>query len=282
MRGKTLLVAGTAAAVLALAGCGPTNITGTAAPQGHQARNSNQGDQPASTVADLGAAVRHNATQHNSVHVTMAMSVPGVGSIDSTGDMVFRPSVAEHLTMVLPSVGDLEMVLVNGTMYVKLPAALSGAGKPWTRFDLGGDNPLAQSLGATANLADQVDPAKLIQQIAAAGTITKVTHDTVHGVPTTHYAITVDVAKLATSLSGNPAEQQAQRALADHGVRSVPFDVWVDGDNLPVRVVTHVAYAEPATGQSEQVTVTIDYTDWGKPVTVTAPPADQVGSLGGH
>lgn len=279
-------MAGTAAAALALAGCGPTNITGTAAPQGHRTQSSNQGGKPASTVADLGAAVRHGATQHNSVHVTMAMSVPGLGSINSTGDMVFRPSVAEHLTMAMPSVGDMEMVLVNGTMYMKLPAALAGplgeTGKPWTRFDLSGDNPVAQSLGSTADLADQVDPAKLIQQIAAAGTITRVTHDAVNGVPTTHYAITVDVAKMATSLSGNPAEQQAQRELAEHGVRTVPFDVWVDADNLPVRVVTHVAYAEPATGQSAQVTVTINYTDWGKPVTITAPPADQVGSLGGH
>ncbi|HEX3648096.1 MAG TPA: hypothetical protein VHV49_06680 [Pseudonocardiaceae bacterium] len=289
MRSKTLLVAGAVAATLALAGCGPMDITGTAAPQGQQARQGSgfHGTTQASTVADLGAAVQHNTAQHNSVHVTMAMSVPEIGSINSTGDLTFHPALAEHLTMAMPALGGaMEMVLVHGTMYLKLPTSVSGAlgetGKPWTKIDLGADSALTQSLGSTADLANQADPATLIQKIAAAGTITKVTHETVNGVATTHYAITVDVAKMAASLSGEPAEQRAQQELRQDGVRSVPFDIWVDGDNLPTRIVTHVAYAEPTTGRSEQVTLTIAYTDWGKPVTITAPPADQVGTLGGH
>ncbi|HEX5119470.1 MAG TPA: hypothetical protein VFW65_30135 [Pseudonocardiaceae bacterium] len=287
MRSKTLLVAGAAVAALALAGCGPSSIIGSAAPQGQQVpqRSATQQDQagkPASTVADLGAAVKQNTSQHNSVHVTMAMSVPEVGSINSTGDLTFSPSLAEHMTMAVPSLGNMETVLVNGTMYVKLPAQLANlmgsTGKPWTKFDLGADNPLSASLGSTADVAAQADPTKLLQQIAA-GTITKVTHGTVNGVAATHYTITVDVAKMVAAQSGDQAEEQALQQL---GVTSVPFDIWVDSNDLPLRIVTHVAYAEPGTNQSEQVTITINYTDWGKPVTISAPPADQVGSLDGH
>lgn len=291
MRSKTLLVAGAAAAVLALAGCGPNSISGSAAPQGQPAQQgsptqhgqSGSANTQASTVADLGAAVQHTASQHNSVHVTMTMSVPEVGSINSSGDLTFSPALAEHVTMAMPSLGDMEMVLVDGTMYVKLPSQLAGVvgstGKPWTKFDVGGTNPLIPSLGSTADLAGQADPTKLIQQIAAAGTITKVTHETVNGVSATHYSITVDVAKMAAGQSGGSSEQQALEQL---GVGTLPFDIWVDADNLPLRIVTHVAYSEPTAERSEQVTMTINYSDWGKPVTITAPPASQVGSLDGH
>lgn len=287
MRSKTLLVAGAAAAMLALAGCGPT-ITGSATPQGPQhgsatGQADGGGSTAASTVADLGAAVRHTTSQHDSVHVTMVMSVPDLGSINSSGDLTFGPSLAGHLTMAVPSLGNMETVLVNGTMYVKLPSGLAGAlgetGKPWTKFDLGGDDPLSQSLGSTADLAGQADPTQLLQQIAAAGTITKVTHDTVNGVPATHYQITVDVAKMAAGKSGDAFEQQELEQL---GVGTLPFDIWVDADNLPLRIVTHIAYSELTTDRPEQVTMTIDYSDWGKQVTITAPPASQVGSLRGH
>jgi hypothetical protein len=285
-------MAGAVAAALALAGCGPTSITGSATSQGHQVPQGSASQQgqagtsdngPVSTVADLGAAVEHNTAQHNSVHVTMAMSVPEVGSINSTGDLTFSPALAEHMTVAVPSLGNMETVLVNGTMYVKLPGQLAGllgnTGKPWTKFDLGGDNPLSRSLGSTADVAAQADPTKLLQQIAAAGTITKVTHETVNDVPATHYAITVDVAKMVAPQSGDQSEAMELQQL---GVSTVPFDIWVDSNDLPLRIVTHVAYAEPGSSQPEQVTITINYTDWGKPVTISAPPADQVASLDGH
>lgn len=292
MRSKTLLVAGAVAAALALAGCGPTSITGSATPAGHQVpqgsgsqqgQSGSSGNAPASTVADLGAAVKQNTSQHNSVHVTMAMSVPAVGAINSTGDLTFSPALAEHMTMAVPSLGNMETVLVNGTMYVKLPGQLANllgnTGKPWTKFDLGGDDPLSQSLGSTADVAAQADPTKLLQQIAAAGTITKVTHETVNGAPATHYAIKVDVAKMVAAQSGDQSQAQELQQL---GVGTVPFDIWVDSNDLPLRIVTHVAYSEPGASTSEQITITINYTDWGKPVTISAPPADQVGSLDGH
>jgi hypothetical protein len=35
-------------------------------------------------------------------------------------------------------------------------------------------------------------------------------------------------------------------------------------------------------GGAQQVALTANYTNWGQPVSITAPPADQVGSLDGH
>ncbi|HEY3751759.1 MAG TPA: hypothetical protein VGL80_21470 [Pseudonocardiaceae bacterium] len=279
MRSRTLLVAGVGvAAVLALTGCAPNSITGSAAPQGAATQHTNVGTTAAS-VADLGAAVQHNAAEKNSVHVDMNVTVPGAGALTASGDMRFAGTKsAVHLTMDLPSVGNMEMVVVDGTFYMKLPAGLASLmggsdDKPWAKVDLGSTDAITQSLGSTADFANQVDPTQMINQIKSAGTITKVTHETLNGQQTTHYAITVDVAKLAG------AEKQSMAGL---GVTTLPFDIWVNSDNLPVRIITKVGYADPVSGSSQQVAVTVNYTNWGQPVTVTAPPADQVGTLDGH
>jgi hypothetical protein len=245
MRSKTLLVAGVGVAVLALAGCSPTSINGSAAPQGASGGGQTATDTgQISSVADLGAIVKHNATAKNSVHVDIAMTVPGAGAIDASGDMKFAgDKSAVRMTMSLPSIGDMSMVVVDGTFYLKLPAELAGvtggsADKPWTRIDLNGDDPIAKSLGSTADLADQSDPSAMIDKIKSAGTITKVTREQLNGEQTTHYTITVDVPKMVDTMGTDDAQKQAMSQL---GVQSMPFDIWVNSDNLPVRIITKLA-----------------------------------------
>jgi hypothetical protein len=285
MRSRTLLVAGVGAAVIALAGCSPTSISGSAAPQGAGAPAASSSGERISTVADLGAVVQHNASAKNSVHVQMTMSIPGAGGIDASGDMKFAGArSAVRMTMTLPSLGDMQMVMVEGTVYLKLPsdlAGMMGAGstKPWVKVDLDASDPTAKSLGSAADLAGQSDPSALIEQIKSAGTITKVTQEQIDGEQTTHYAITVDAKKLAGTMPSDDTQKQALSAL---GVTTIPFDVWVDSADLPVRVVTRIAYPDPTGGQSQEVAMTANYTHWGQPVSITAPPADQVGTFGGH
>jgi hypothetical protein len=99
--------------------------------------------------------------------------------------------------------------------------------------------------------------------LAAAGSAVDVKgHQTIAGVSTTHYALKVEVAKL------DPA---ARDALALGGP-SLPLDVWTADDGKLVRVLLGL------TAQQQQVPIDITYTDYNKPVTITAPPSDQVGS----
>jgi hypothetical protein len=227
--------------------------------------------------------VQHNATAKNSVHMRMSMSIPGAGALSATGDIKFAGTKsAVRMTMDVPSVGSMQMVVVDGTFYLKLPSGLAGlmggadsglGDKPWIKLDLGSSDALTRSLGSTADFANQVDPAQMINQIKSAGTITKVTHETLDGQPTTHYLISVDVSKLAG---------EEKQSVAGLGLTTLPFDIWVNSDNLPVRIITKVGYADPVSGSSQQVAITVNYTNWGEPVTVAAPPADQVGSLDGH
>lgn len=285
MRSKLLLVAGVGAAIVALSACGPNNVAGSATPQGgsgaaSQSQGASGGDsQKISTVADLGALVQHNASQKNSVHVQMDMSIPGAGAISAQGDMKFAGAQsAVQMTMNVPGAGAMQMVVVDGNFYMKLPAALAASDKPWVKIDVSGNDALSKSLGSTANLADQTDPTQLIDKIKSAGTITNTTHEQLNGEDTTHYSINVDVKKMADSMASTDSEKAG---LSQLGATTMPFDIWVNSDNLPVKIVTKVAFPDPTTGKSSQVSMTALYTNWGQPVTVTAPPADQVGTLGG-
>jgi hypothetical protein len=283
MRSRTLLVAGIGAALITLAGCGGTSINGSATPQGG-------GGAPAAapkiaSVADLGALVQHNASGKNSAHIQLDMTIPGAGAITAAGDMKFAGAQsAEQMTMTLPGVGDMQMVMLGRTIYMKIPSSLAGlaggaptSAKPWMKIDLNGSSALSKSLGSTANLAGQTDPTQLINQIAQAGTITSVNAETLDGVATKHYTITVDVRKMLATMGTNmdPAQQQAMSSL---GVTSMPFDIWVNSDNLPVKITTKIAVSGiTASGGASEVDMTVIYSNWGESVNIQAPPADQVG-----
>lgn len=283
MRSRTLLVAGIGAALITLAGCGGGTVTGSAQPAGAGGGAPAGQSQKISTVADLGALVQHKASQ-NSAHMSMDMNVGGMGSITASGDMKLAGAQsAVHMTMSIPQVGDMEIIVLGTTTYLKLPAGLAGItggtadpSKPWTKIDLGSSNPLSQSLGSTAGLADQADPTQLISKIAQAGTITSVSHDTADGVATTHYAITVDVQKMIDTMAPGAATSAQKQALQSLGIKSMPFDIWVNSDNLPVKISTEIAVPSAQTGTSAQVQVTVHYSNWGQSVDITPPPADQI------
>ncbi len=61
----------------------------------------------------------------------------------------------------------------------------------------------------------------------------------------------------------------------------IAAELWLNKDTLPVQITTDqtaLLQAIGAPGDGESKTMT-KYTEWGVPVTVTAPPADQVGDL---
>lgn len=84
------------------------------------------------------------------------------------------------------------------------------------------------------------------------------THETLDRIATTHYAITVDAAKLASS---NPAERQALNHL---GMTSLPFAIWVNSDNLPVRMITVEPVSAPTVTTGRQFSITVDYSHWAR------------------
>jgi hypothetical protein len=167
-------------------------------------------------------------------------------------------------------VPETQTVVVGGKMYIKVPAGLGAAvTKPWMSLTLGGGSGLGSSM------ASGMDPRVMLQELqAVTGGLTVLDHETIDGVDTTHYHGRIDPARVMAKAGGGGGA-----AMAKH-VGIIPIDIWVDGQGRLVRQQTSVSglqgLSDSGSAPTGDVTVTIDYTDLGGPVSITAPPADQV------
>jgi hypothetical protein len=171
-------------------------------------------------------------------------------------------------------------VLTDGlVVYIRAPALsrrLSG-GKKWLKLDV---EQLAKHQGVDLGELQQLtqnDPAQMLDYLeAVSGKIEEVGREDVRGVATTHYRAKVDLDKVADQAPANARKAvrasiaSLERALGTE----VPVDVWVDSQNLVRRLSEHLTTARG------KVDFTVDFFDFGTPVTVTTPPASETIDLG--
>jgi hypothetical protein len=158
--------------------------------------------------------------------------------------------------------GGLELngVVDGDTVYMQSP--LLGA-NTWYRVDTTADN----SGGLSDIWAQVVDPTQLFGRIQdAASSMVEVGSEQVNGVQATHYHGELDLQKAA------------QMGGTTTAFASDPVDVWVDGQGLVTRVQVS-ATSGGDQGSASSGTITVDLHDYGKPVTVDVPPANQVKDL---
>ncbi|SHG45821.1 hypothetical protein [Streptoalloteichus hindustanus] len=159
-------------------------------------------------------------------------------------------------------------ITVGPTSYLRPPPGTTPPDRPWVRVDPDSRDPFQRYATLyTAALRSAVDPERLLALAVAGGRITRTDVERDDGVETVHYTLQVDLP------GGTPHPGQAPefRALADAGVRSMSFELWVDGRDLPVRAKT--AQHVPALGA---VTSDVRYRDWGQAVRIEPPPRDEI------
>jgi len=175
--------------------------------------------------------------------------------------------------------------IVDGIVYTELPIAMPGSSKRWLKIDpqgvLGSD---LQSLSQS-----QSDPTRFLSYLAGVSNdVTAVGHEEVRGVDTTHYRATVDMSKALGTSKLPPALQDRLRSLAPQlGAAKLPVEVWVDNDGRARKEVVTVRVADLIGGKDAgsklggdaSLRMELEFYDFGAPVTVVAPPADQVMSL---
>jgi hypothetical protein len=144
-------------------------------------------------------------------------------------------------------------------------------GKPWLELDL-------SKLGKSAGLdfgkllsGSQLQPTDLLGMLRGEGAaIRKLGPATVDGTATTHYRVTVDVAKalkakgLTSPLLGSFAAQMPK----------LPEDVWIGKDGLVRRVA--IAYSFAPAGKQLRMRMTMNLSDYGAHIKIAAPPSGDV------
>lgn len=218
------------ASALLLAACTTGGDTG-AAPSAAGTTASATASAPASPSQFLDRLADGIAT-----HDTVSVVGKGV-TFTGGGDMDYENG-AYRLNVVTEDGDTIHIVGLEGKVYTQE----NTDGGTWTTIDP--DQVDFDQLSPTGSLAAWRAGATSLRTAGA---------ETIKGAPTTHYVLTVDLAKALT----------AQGASAPQGApSSVDYSIYVDEQFLMRRVTL-------ALGGSEQ---TFDFSQWGAPLEIVAPP----------
>ena len=214
-----------------------------------------------------------------SAHIAMSMSIKAGGmNVDLRGDGATEFATGKGSFRMSFLGIDLEMVSDGTTTYIHVAdgGKLPGATKPWVSVPNAAMRSGA-SLGTMQSATGMLDALRGI-----GGTIRTIGSEKVNGVDTTHYSVVV---RLADAIAAAPPAQRAQaqaalQQLDRMGATEMPVDVWITDDGIPVRqVMTFDGSSGVSALAGMQMKLTVDLSDFGAPVKVDVPPADQVQAI---
>lgn len=260
---RPLAVAATATLLLALTSCSDEGGSASDEPsisESSDASEPDEGDDPAAgsevDPADFVADMKAGLEASTTAQMTMEMGIPG-GGMDVEGQVDYTTDpVSMAMTMKNAMMGDqaMDLRLVDGIMYMNMGSLSNGK---FIEFDLSDPDSLPPGM---ENLQQQMDPLAAFEQFEPAlKEVTFVGDEDVEGEELQHYAIVVDTSKM-DSLSGMPAGAELPP--------EVEYDLFFDEEFRP-RQMDMTLDIEP------KVDMLVKFFDWGSPVDITAPPADQ-------
>ncbi|MET9501351.1 hypothetical protein ABZY42_06355 [Streptomyces sp. NPDC006622] len=238
------------------------------------------GGRKAAATAVARAAAR--TERIDSLRYRMTGRMPEEGRLRAEAAMAMKPPAMSLRTTILggPDKGVGEVRLVDGVVYVGSDEATED-GKHWMRFGPPGSSDTPSGVKVdTAPMADKVrrNPAHESTFLTAAEDLRTTGAETVDGVTTTHYAGTATVDEIRASYrdEARSVRQRREQSLAQYeklGVDELEMDVWIDeaGRTKQVRL--------QGFGRRGPLDLTITFLDFGKPVTVKAPPASDTFDL---
>jgi len=163
---------------------------------------------------------------------------------------VFRYEAAKPEAQIAADVlgQKIEVVIVDGKFYLKKSAT--------EKFvELAEDDPSLSMFGGFSD----VDPKEAFTGIAdGIKTVREIGPETVGGEELTRFTVTLDGKTLGSGMLGMIPGVDLSKDIA--------VDLYVDADNLVHR----------ATADLGENDLTLTVTDWGEPVTITAPPASEI------
>ena len=193
--------------------------------------------------------------------------IRGIGSTQGAlpPAAISRLAHARMKEIALEQNGDYLIYMRLGALSSQLPG-----GKQWIKLDV---SKLGKSAGIDLGKllsGSQLQPGDLLGMLRSEGaTVRKIGSARIDGTATTHYRVTVDLAKaleskgLTSPLLGGVAAQMPK-----------PENVWIGKDGLVRRVGFAYGYAQA--GQRIRMHMTLNISDYGAHVTIAAPPSSQV------
>jgi YD repeat-containing protein len=213
------------------------------------------------------------ALPDGSVRFDSGVSTPGVPPQRFTGALAWESGMTGEISSADVGESGFTARLTRDAIYSPLPpgfpATSALAGKSWIRQTFADLQQTYGPLGTVIRAVfEQTNPVRNAAILVQARDLQVVGAEDRNGVATTHYSGTVSFHRLVADLRLG-LDQATLDALREQFPEddSHTLDLWVDERGRPVQA----QYREP-----DGTVVTTDYHDYGTPVSVTEPPADQV------
>ncbi|MGC5028812.1 hypothetical protein [Micromonospora sp. DT229] len=199
------------------------------------------------------------AEQSGSVTVTMQDNAVGE-KILMQGAVSLGGPVRAELTATSSEDQTLKVRIIDEMVFVEIPADQRADmnGKSWMKLDPAGGQ---QGLEFNKQMAD-VNPVRQVKTMLASEGVTLVGEETLDGIRTVHYTVTTGLAHYLEQVDPE-LRPIIEGQLTEMGVKEVKIDLWVDEQHRPRR---ERVVLDPVSD------MTVDYTDYGKPLTVETPP----------
>lgn len=257
MRLLSRRAAGSAAALVLLTACGGSGGASSQAPE----------LTPVAAVQSASAATAQAGS--SKVELLSETSAGGQQVRITAKGAVDNAARTGLLTLELPSVaggGVIEQRILGDVVYMTLPQ------EPGVFYQLD----LAALAGSS--FGSSTDPTGGLKALeAVSDDVREVGQEKVRDADTTRYAGSYDLQAAAAALQG-PARAQVEQLGQLTGQTSFPFEAWLDDQQRVRKFVQTVELpaSEQTGGKPITTTTTLELFDFGTPVEVTAPPAEQV------
>jgi hypothetical protein len=271
MRHRAIGVAMIVAGSIGLAACSSSS---TANP------SSSTGSGAASPSAVLLRAVQ-STEQQNSADIDMKVQanvagrqvgLTGSGAVDLTNNAMQLTLNIHGLRSVM-GLNSVSVISVDGTTYVSIPLISKILpGKTWI------SEPYTSSSATGTQITNASDMLRVLS--AKGAVVTKTGSTTIGTTPVTAYDVTIPASVLRSRLSSvgiSPSDAAAVQKIFHHA--GLTFHVYVDLANRIRRLSLSIAVPASSSTPANHEAVVIDFTNYGTPVSITAPPASQVATL---
>ncbi|GAB4086084.1 hypothetical protein GCM10028784_27140 [Myceligenerans cantabricum] len=243
-------------------GAADTATSESAAPQateaGYTAITADNFVERSTAAQELASSMRYTATFSGPAAEAQDMTGAGFEGAMQTGATL--EDTAMQMAVDVEGV-TIDMILVDSSFYMKMG--------PLTQDKyLHVDAEEMEDAAEFGELTEQLNQADLSAQTRAMdGAISEVEEvgtETINGVETHHYKVTVDMSQVEDPEAFGLDESAAA------GLGAMDLEYFLDEEDQPHRVVMTM----PEEG--EDLTVTMEFTDHGEPVEIEAPPAGQI------
>lgn len=196
-------------------------------------------------------------------------------AMDMGAALAASPDSAGMPPEFLEMFGEIQLLSIGDTAYVKFPffSSFLGIETEWMAMAATEAESVTDGFGPSIG-----NPAEMLETLGVSGAeVTLVGPEQVRGVDTTHFSLTIDTATLLAE--ADPEELAELEELGPIPEVQLPVDLWVGSDGLLYRWTMDFDGSQVPADAGEEfdwMTVEFEIFDYGVPLDLTPPPADQV------